>query len=231
MSTDSGCAGIGTYQEKTLHATLKRFIEPNEDNQEVSIGSFVADIYNENGITEIQTRSFEKLRKKLEYFLQLGKVTVIFPMPSTKWLLWVDEETGEASKQHKSPKKGKPYQAFFELYKIKPLLSHPNLRLRLMMIDIKEYRYLNGWSKDKKKGSTRCERIPVELIEEIHIDSVSDYIKLIPETLPENFSSKNYAKATGLNKKSATTALNVLYNVGVVNRIGRNGDGYIYERQ
>lgn len=229
LSTDMSHNGIGTYKEKTLHVVLKNFIEPDETKQEVSVGSFVADIYNENGITEVQTRNFDKLRKKLEFFLEDQTVTVVFPMPSTKWLSWVDSETGEAFKQHKSPKKGKPYQAFFELYKIKQFLLHPNLKFRFFMLDIKEYRYLDGWSKDKKKGSTRCERIPVGLVEEIHIDCPADYKKLIPDKLSDNFSSADYAKATGLNKKSATIALNVLFSVGVVKRIGRNGKGYVYE--
>jgi len=229
LSTDRGTAGIGTYKEKTLHAALKRYIEPNDDYQEVAVGSFVADIRNENGITEIQTRSFNALRKKLECFLKLGTVTIVYPMPSTKWLLWVDSETGEANKQRKSPKIGKPYQAFYELYKIKPLLTHPNLKLRLMMINIKEYRYLDGWSKDKKKGSTRCERIPTELIEEIHIDCLSDYKKLMPDNMPDVFTSKDYAKATELNKNSATIAVGILFSVGVLNRIGRDKKGYSYE--
>lgn len=222
--------GIGTYKEKILHASLKRFIEPDETKHEVKIGSFVADICNENGITEIQTRSFNAMRKKLEYFLKDNTVTIVFPIPSTKWLLWVDTETGEITKKRKSPKKGTPYQAFFELYKIKPFLIHPNLKLHLIMLDLEEYRYLDGWSKDKKKGSTRCERIPVELVEEIHIDSTCDYKKLVPLSLSEEFTSADYAKETGLNKKSAAVALNVLFSVGAVKRIGRSGKGYLYNR-
>ncbi len=220
--------GIGTYKEKTLHCILKNYIEPDEGKQEISVGSFVADIYNHNGITEIQTRSFNQLRKKLEFFMQEHIVTIVFPMPATKWLLWVDKDTGETTKKRKSPKKGSPYQAFFELYRIKQFLNNPNLRLRLVMLDMEEYRFLDGWSRDKKKGSTRCERIPVALVEEIHIDCPDDYKKLIPDLLPIPFCSADYAKATGLNRYSATTALNVLFSVGVVERMGRSKKGYLY---
>ncbi|PKM63119.1 MAG: hypothetical protein CVU97_01825 [Firmicutes bacterium HGW-Firmicutes-21] len=223
--------GIGTYKEKTLHAVLKRYIESNEKKQEISVGSFVADIVNEKGITEIQTRSFEQLRKKLEHFLQTETVTVVFPMARTKWLLWVDKSTGGTTKKRRSPKTGRPYQAFFELYKIKQLLTHPNLKLRLIMLDIEEYRFLDGWSRDKKKGSSRCERIPTELVEEIHINCPADYKKLIPDTLPDAFTSADYAKETGLNRSSATTALNVLFSVGVIARKGRNKKGYVYENK
>ena len=58
--------GIGTLSEKTLHAVLKRYYEPYGDNHEVKIGGYVADIVGEHGIIEIQTRNFDRLRKKLE---------------------------------------------------------------------------------------------------------------------------------------------------------------------
>lgn len=230
LSTDRGNASIGTYKEKTLHAALKQYIEPDDNFQEVAVGSFVADIYNKDGIFEIQTRSFNTMRKKLACFLEREKVTIVYPMPSTKWLLWVDSETGEATKQRKSPKIGKPYEAFYELYKIKPFLTHPNLQLRIVLLNIKEFRYLDGWSKDKKKGSTRCERIPTEIVEEIQINCLTDYKKLIPEELPAVFYSKDYAKATGLNKSLASTAVHVLYSVGVIKRLKKDKKGYSYER-
>lgn len=228
LATDSCRAGIGTYKEKTLHAVLKRYIEPNDAYQEVSIGSFVADICNEKGIIEIQTRDFNNLRKKLDFFLHEYIVTIVYPIPATKWLLWVDPETGEATKQRKSPKTGNPYLAFRELYKIKPYLTHPNLRLWLMFLDMREYRYLNGWSRDKKKGSSRCERIPIALKDEIHINSPQEYKKLISDTLCDGFSSADFAKAAGISKYAATIALNVLHYVGAVERAGKKGNGYLY---
>lgn len=229
LSADISRSGIGTYKEKTLHAVLKQYIEPDETKQEVSVGSFVADIFNQNGITEIQTRSLNAIRKKLDYFLKDNIVTVVFPMASTKWLIWIDPETGEITKQRKSPKTGLPYHAFPELYKIKQQLIHPNLKLRLILLDIKEYRFLNGWSKDKKKGSSRYERIPVDLVDEIHIECTEDYKKLIPRSLKNGFSSKDFAKAAKMNKNAASVALNVLFYVGAVKRTGKKSRCYIYE--
>ena len=45
--------GIGTLSEKTLHAVLKMYYEPDEDNHEVAIDGYFADIYNEHGIIEL----------------------------------------------------------------------------------------------------------------------------------------------------------------------------------
>lgn len=111
--------GIGTLSEKTVHAVLKNYYAPDEDMHEIPIEGSVADIYTGTEIVEIQTRSFDRMRDKLRKFLPLYPVTIIYPIPYEKWLIWIDEETGEFSSRRKSPVKGNAYAAFRELYKIK----------------------------------------------------------------------------------------------------------------
>lgn len=221
--------GIGTLGEKTLHAALKRYMEPYDGSHEVKVGSYVADIVGENGIIEIQTRGFEKLRKKLADFLEVTTVTVVYPIAHTKWLIWLDPETGEITNKRKSPKRGTAFEAFFELYKIKPLLCHSNLKITLLLIDMEEYRNLNGWSSDRKRGSSRHERIPLELADEVLIETPADYTKLIPNGLPDKFTSKDYMKTAGLSLSGAQTALNVLSHVGAVRQTGKIGRLNLYE--
>ena len=96
--------GIGTLSEKTMHAVLKHYYAPDEDMHEIPIENYVADIYTGTEIIEIQTRSMDRMRKKLEAFLPLYPVTIVYPIPREKWLYWIDEETGEVSQKRKSPK-------------------------------------------------------------------------------------------------------------------------------
>ena len=220
--------GIGTLSEKTVHAILKNYYEPDEDRQEIPIENYVADIYSDGEIIEIQTRQFNKLRDKLQTFLSLYPVTVVYPIPREKWLIWVDEESGELSKKRKSPAKGNPYVAFVELYKIKMYLKDPNLRLRLVLIDMEEYRLLNGWSKDKKKGSTRYDRIPTQLVEEVEINCPEDYMQFVPYELEDDFTTKDFAKAAHIPVSLAQTVLNILFFLGTVERVGKQGRGYLY---
>ena len=221
--------GIGTLSEKTMHAVLKNYYAPDEDMHEIPIENYVADIYTGTEIIEIQTRSMERMRKKLEAFLPLYPVTIVYPIPREKWLYWIDEKTGEVSQKRKSPKKGNPYLAFIELYKIRPFLPNPNLRLRLDLIDMEEYRLLNGWSRDKKKGSERYDRIPTQFFEEVCIDCIRDYMQLIPYELPEQFTVKDFAKYAKIPVRLAGTVLLIFYDLGLVSRIGKNGNSYIYE--
>ena len=220
--------GIGTLSEKTVHAILKNYYEPDEDRQEIPIENYVADIYSDGEIIEIQTRQFNKLRDKLQTFLSLYPVTVVYPIPREKWLIWVDEESGELSKKRKSPTKGNPYVAFIELYKIKMFLKDPNLRLRFVLIDMEEYRLLNGWSKDKKKGSTRYDRIPTQLVEEVEINCPEDYMQFVPYELEDDFTTKDFAKAAHIPVNLAQTVLNILFFVGTVERVGKQGRAYLY---
>lgn len=147
--------GIGTLSEKTVHAVVKHYMEPNEDYHEVPLEGFVADIFREDAVTEIQTAHFNVLRRKLDKFLPLYPVTIVYPIPAVKWVIWVDPGSGAEVSRRKSPKKGSPYQAFNELYKIKSYLGDPNLRILFLFIDMEETRLLDGWSRDKKRGATK----------------------------------------------------------------------------
>lgn len=222
--------GIGTLSEKTLHSVLKNYYEPDSSKQEIKIGAKVADIFNEAGVIEIQTKQFNKLRGKLSAFLPKHPVTIVYPIASCKWLCWIDETTGEVTPRRKSPKKGRPQQIFVELYKIKEYLDSPNLRLRITMVEVEEYRFLNGWSRDRKKGSSCSDRIPIGLEEEITIDSVSDYRKMIPEELPEQFTTKDYSKIAKVSTSLAQVSLNVMCSVGAINLVGKQGRLKLYER-
>lgn len=221
--------GIGTLKEKTVHAVLKHYYAPDHQMHEIKVSRYVADIYTGEEIIEIQNGNFYKMREKLDVFLPLYPVTIVYPIPCNKWLIWMDEESGELSAKRKSPKRGSPYQAFAELYRIKQYLKHPNLRFMFTMIDVEEYRLLNGWSADKKKGSCRFDRIPLRIAEEVLLCCPADYLQFLPYELPEQFTSSQLAKAAKITKKTANLVLNILYYLEIVDRIGKNGRLYLYQ--
>ena len=223
--------GIGTLSEKTVHSVLKNYLSPDQITHEIKVAGFVADICTGKEIIEIQTRNFDKLRRKLQSFLTVSPVTIVYPIHNIKWIRWVNPQTGEISPPRKSPKPGNPCSVFPELYKIKDYLLNPNLKVKIIMMNLEEYRFLDGWSVDKKKGSTRCDRIPVELIREIEINCLQDYKLLIPDTLLDSFTSNDYKKCSRLSLHHAQTALRILHYTGTVDRIGKKGNSFIYRRR
>lgn len=108
IGVDRQRLGIGTLSEKTVHAIFKDYYEPNEDHQEIPIENYVADIYRDGEIIEIQTRQFNRMRGKLQTFLPLYPVTIVYPIPYEKWLIWIDEDSGELSKNGNHRKKAAP---------------------------------------------------------------------------------------------------------------------------
>lgn len=224
-------AGIGTYGEKTVHAVLKNYFEPYSDSHELKIGGYVADIVGEDGIIEIQTGGFERLRKKLEAFLAVSRVTVVYPIPRKKWLISINPETGERGKKRKSPVTGSPLDVFPELYKIKPFLADENFRLCIVMLDVEEYRAPpeeTGSKRGRRRGYVRYDRIPTDIAEEVHIDCKADWEYFIPRGLPEEYTSKEFGQLSGAGAKYASFMLNILTAAGAVERIGKRGGSYLY---
>lgn len=221
--------GIGTLNEKTLHITLKSYFEPDKSKHEIKVLGYVADIVNDSGIIEIQTQGLNRLRKKLDVLLDYTNVTIVYPIAQTKWLYWIDKETGEISKKRKSPKKGNEFDAFKELYKIKMYLNNQNLHICLVLIDLEEYRYLDGWSNDKKKGSTRCERIPIKINQEIFLNELKDYKRFFPSDLNLKFTSRDFSKAAKINLRTAQIALNILSFKKAIVKVGKTGKLNLYQ--
>ena len=101
--------------------------------------------------------------------------------------------------------------------------------MKILLIDQIEYRLLDGWNKTKKKGSHRENRVPLELIDEIDIISVSDYYKLMP-LLNEQFTSKDFALSAKINLKMAQIALNILKYLGLITVVGKDKNSIIYKK-
>lgn len=220
--------GIGMQSEKTLHAVLKSFMEPEEDHHEIPIDSYVADIYRDGQIIEIQTAHMDAMRRKLACFLAQYPVRIVYPIPAEKWIIWVDPASGEPGKRNRSPVKGSFYHAFRELYKIRPFLQDPNLSFELLLVDLDEYRLLDGWSRDRKRGSHRYDRIPTRLAGRMELACPRDYMQLVPEGLPEPFTSAQFARAVGFRGKGFSTVTLLLTELGILERTGKKGNAWLY---
>ena len=242
--------GIGTMAEKRMHKALKRYICPDESCHEVRIrpdgtpstedrekaesgrGGYIADIYKDGEIFEIQTAGFYPLKKKIEFYLKNTdfRVTVVHPLVECKWSVWVDPETGETTPRRRSPKKEKPTDLLPEIFWLSEFLDSDRLYFRAPIIEAEEYRMLDGWSRDKKKGSTRYERIPVSLIDEVEFGA-EEVKNLLPDTLDAEFTAAEFSKATGLRGRKAYSALKLMCLICAVEKGEKKGRSFVYKRR
>lgn len=229
LERESGPGGIGTLGEKCVHSTLKQYFAEGPEFQEIKIGPYFADVCRDGRIFEIQTRQFNKLRDKLAYFLPDYKVTVVYPVSDINYLCWIDPQSGEVSEPKKSTHRGNPLMVFAELYRIREFLTHPNFSLKIMLLETKEFRLLDGYGKYKKAKATKCDKYPVSLINEYDFQIPEDYMLLLPDNLSEPFLARDFAKAAKIPLDVAQTALLLLTELSVVKRVGKDKNAYFYE--
>ncbi|MDR0222314.1 MAG: HAD hydrolase family protein [Oscillospiraceae bacterium] len=217
-------AGIGTLNEKAVHAALKRYFSADID-REAKVGAYVADAVNENGVFEIQTSNWEKLNKKLECFLGVCHVTVIYPFEKRVHNISADEESGELIK--KSVRNNKSLtEFFFELYRIRGFLTDKNLTICVAELEIEKINFI-GKSPRKKNKTRKSVKTPLALLGETYLRSREDYRVFLPEDLPETFTLKEFGKAA--KNCGGSILLEILGYMGIVRKCGKKGNGFLYQ--
>lgn len=223
--------GIGTKQERSVHAVLKNYFEPYHDSQEQKIGGFIADIIGENGIIEIQTSQFSNLKDKLAAFLPVSRVTVVYPVYARKRIITLDGETGEVKSKRMSPLKETPYEIFRELFPIADFLLSDNLSIIIMLLEVDEYRIppeALGKKKNRHGRLSVADRVPTALTDEIHISCPEDWEQLIPCLRKKDYTTADLASCAGISRQTASMALSALSRGGAVIRTGKQGNAYTY---
>lgn len=217
---------IGILKEKSIHSILKNYIDSNTNHHEVKVDGFVCDIYDGNEIYEIQTRSLDKLRNKLDKLSLNHIVNIVFPLSKTKEVCWVDQETGEVVSARLSPKKCSQYDSMKELYKIKMCLND-NIRFHIIFLDTTEYRNLDGYGKTKKRYSTRHELVARNIDSIYSLNCLSDYKKLLNGL--EEFSNQSLSKHLGTTLRNTTLLTNILTYIGVIEVVRKENRRNIYK--
>lgn len=229
--------GIGTLAEKTIHSVLKHFYAGVPEYEERRVlppagrgTGFVADVARPDGIFEIQTRHFYLLKKKLQAFLAVSPVTIVYPVVYRKTLRWVDPADGTVSAPRRTGKLDFGYRVLTELYSLGDMFPRDGLSVRLALLDVEEFKMLDGYGPSRKIRASRSDGFPQDLVAEVELRSPSDYAYFLPETLPGEFTSADYASACVIRRDLAQASVRVLCALGVLERIGTSGRNYVYRR-
>ena len=212
--------GIGTLSEKTVHAVLKEYYGGGEENKEIPLGGFVADVVSEDGVIEIQTRALYRLERKLEALLPLCRVTVVYPIEARKYLLDIDPDSGELISKRLSPKRLKIWHGIAELYGIRKFLGNENLTVRFPVLTVEETRIRAA---EKKRRADKIDKLPADMTEEVVIRRKEDIAALLPEELPDGFTSAEFAKLCRINADTAGKCIRVLSVMGIITEYGKQG--------
>ena len=109
-------------------------------------------------------------------------------------------------------------------------IKNENLRVRVVYLDVEDFRSLNGYGKDKKHYSTRIERIPNRILAELMISSPDDYKRLLPTDLPDEFVASELSRAIKRTSRYTFYILKLLVAAGAVEECGKRGRAVMYRR-
>ncbi len=225
---------IGTYKEKRMHVALKRYATGDGSRYEVKVGPYIADVCEQDRITEIQTGGFYPLRDKIGYYLNETHyfVTILHPIIKKRTRIWVHPETGEVLSRYRSPRAERVQDVLRELFWLREYLTHPRLAVCLVLVDAEEVRLQDGKrSRDGRRGSHRRDMIPHALLDEVVLDEPGDYRIFLPaDKLPDPFTAPQFAKALGLRGRAVTAALGTLIAVGLIEKGEKVGRAYVYRK-
>jgi hypothetical protein len=219
---------IGVLNEKPLHAALKAWYCTDGDRLEVPFEGFVVDLVRDGLLIEIQTRGFASMRRKLDRLLDSHPIRVVYPVAAEKWIVKLDDAGHEASRR-RSPKRGIAADVCAELVSFPTLLSHPNFTLEVALIEEEEVRRPDtkkGW---RRGGFVIEERRLVAVREMVVIDSPIALLDLLPEGLPDPFTTADLATGLGRSRHLAQEVAYCLRESGAVATIGRDKRGILYQ--
>ncbi len=213
---------IGTLNEGSLHARLKQLYAQPGDQFEVPIEGFVADIARGKQLIEIQTSAFGAMASKLDRLLEEYEILIVHPIAVGTWLERPEKQ------RRKSPKKGSVADIFDELVSVPTLLDHPNLTLDVVLVDVTKVQVFDPAARRKRGGYRTVDRRLDEIVDQIRFSTVADLATLIPNGLPDPFTTNDLAKASGFRRDQAQRMAYCFRPLGVFEEVGRTKAGYQY---
>ena len=219
---------IGTRRESSLHRALKFTYAGRRTEREVA--GFVADGISAQGeFIEVQTGSFAPLRHKAAKLVQLGRLRVIYPVIITKYIE-VFGPNGKREYRRKSPRRGNPWDLFNALVYAPELPLTRGLAIEIVLLDAAEQRIRDGKGSWRRKGLSIKDRKLLAVHERICLEKPGDYLRFVPFTRAESFTSASLAARAGIRRELAQKTLYVLLRLGIIEKTGKQRNALVYQK-
>jgi len=214
--------------EQPLHAALKKRYASSGASLEVNVDGFVVDVVREDLLVEIQTGNFSAVKEKLTHLASRHPLRLVYPIAREKWLLKLPRQKGEETKRRKSPKRGRLEEMFKELVSFPELLREETFSLEVALIqeeEVRRYDPARGW---RKHGWVTVERRLLDIVERHLFRRPDDFVTIVPETLPERFTTADLAEVLDGPRYLAQKMAYCLRKMGVIVQVGKRGRSKLY---
>jgi hypothetical protein len=220
---------IGTLNENPLHAALKEWYAEPGDRLEVPVGGFYVDIVRGGLLIEVQTANFSAVARKLAGLAASHHVRLVYPIAVQRWIVRLDA-AGETLGRRRSPKRGAVEDVFEELVRIPHLLAEPNFSLEVLLTREEEVRRHQPGKAWRRRGWVVCERRLVEVAGRRLFRTPAELAALLPEGLPEPFTTADMAEAGGHPRWLAQKMAYCLRKMGAIRQEGKQANAILYRR-
>jgi len=220
--------GIGTLQERSLHAAIKSLYEGPEAQLEVAIEGYVIDVVLDDLLIEIQTRNFTAIKDKLFALMKNHRIRLVYPIPVEKWIVRQSPDGNSEIRRRRSPKKLGIANLFEELVSIPTFLLHKNFSLEVILIREEEIRIQDGKGSWRRNGWSSIDRKLLDVIERHLYNEPSDFLHLIPDTLQKPFTSSELAEAIKIPKRIAQKMTYCMRKMGTLKIAGKERNAFLY---
>ena len=219
---------IGTLNERSLHSDLKDFICQEGDDFEVAVDGYIIDIVRQDTLIEIQTANFASIKTKINDLVTRYPINLVYPIAREKWINKLPSELNPRQSRRKSPKRGRPIDIFNELVAFPEIFQQENFTLQLLMIQEEEIRRFIGKRRWRSKGWSTEERKLLNVLETHHFNGLASLLRFIPETLPDEFTTKELAYENSISLRLAQKMAYCLRHLGIFELVGKRSRSYLY---
>lgn len=237
--------GINTYNESSLHKTLKTLYSAEDGSKtEQETDGLIYDIIDVQGnFIEIQTRNLTKLLPKITAAIKAEKnITIVHPVAVEKTILLTDEQ-GRILSKRKSPKKETVLSLFTELTGIYAYLLDMHVSLEIPLVRLTEHRIRTAEPVQTpnrrrrfKKNWLKTDKTLNEIIAIKRFCRAEDYLSVLPKMLPTEFTVKDVSAALRKDKTLPSSAASyapvavwVLSHMGLIEQTGTKGKSRVYK--
>ncbi len=213
--------------EQSLHNQLKSWYAGEGAEEEATVDGYVVDVVRDGLLIEVQTGNFSAIRDKLWDLVGGHRVRLVYPVPRVKHIIRLDGDGAQVSRR-RSPKRGRVEDVFYELVYIPEICASEGFELEVALVDAEEYLIDDGKGSWRRRGWSVHDRRLVEVVERRNFTGPRDFIDLLPEDLPPEFTARQLAKAAGLRVRLAQKMVYCLRRMKVVEVCGRRGRANLY---
>ncbi len=212
--------------EQSLHEQLKELYSGGESVEE-SVDGYIVDVVRDNLLVEIQTGSFGSIQSKLEDLLENHRVRLVHPIPYMKWIIRLDRD-GDRMGRRKSPKRGRVEDVFYELVYIPEVCVHTHFELEVALVNAEEFWIDDGKGSWRRKNWSIHDRKLLHIHKRHTFTEPSDYLDLLPNNLPDKFTTKQLSEQTGITRRLAQKMVYCLRKMRLLKIHGRKARANLY---